>query len=309
MTVLGVDISKWDGNWDAVRSRAAGAEFAFIKASQATYTDPLFAANWQRAKDAGLMRSAYHYLDYSKPGRDQANYFADLLAADHGELIPTVDFEQRGTSVTQAAALPALRDFVAQMKARGFARVIIYTSASYWKEFGEKNSSWAQFPLWLADYNSKEGAASPVPWTQWTFWQFTPKGSGETFGTESFNVDVNRYNGNLDELYAFAGTKPAATTTLEQRITALEQRIATLEQRSGTQVASLPVATPASPTSNASATCTAQALNVRSGPGASYPVIGWLSNGQKVKVLERQNGWARIETPSGWSGERYLRFS
>jgi lysozyme len=313
MTVLGVDISKWDGNWDAVRSKAAGAEFAFIKASQATYTDPLFVTNWQRAKDAGILRSAYHYLDYGKPGRDQANYFADLLAAERGELIPTVDFEQRGTSVTAAIALAALRDFAAQMKARGFERFIIYTSVSYWKEFGEKNASWAQFPLWLADYNNKEGAASPAPWTQWTFWQFTPKGSGETFGTESFNVDVNRYNGSLDDLYAFAGTKPVATTTLEQRLAALEQRIATLEQRAGTQVVSLPV-TPAPGTgsasgANASATCTAQALNVRSGPGASYPVIGWLSNGQKVKVLERQNGWARIETPSGWSGERYLRFS
>jgi uncharacterized protein YgiM (DUF1202 family) len=77
------------------------------------------------------------------------------------------------------------------------------------------------------------------------------------------------------------------------------------------QLVSLPVTPAAGTGSTASntATCTAQALNVRSGPGASYPVIGWLSNGQKVKVLERQNGWARIETPSGWSGERYLRFS
>jgi lysozyme len=306
MTILGVDISKWDGNWDALRSKAAGAEFAFIKASQAAYTDPFYTANWQRAKDAGLLRSAYHYLDYSKPGRDQANYFASLLDPDPGELPPTVDFEQRGPNVSAAIALPCLRDFVAQMKARSYSRLIIYTSASYWKEFGEKNPVWAQFPLWLADYNNKDVAPAPAPWTTWTFWQFTPKGSGEAFGTESFNLDVNRYAGTLENLFAFAGVKPP-TAGLEARLTDLEQRLAGLEQRLGTQTVPTASTSPASASSQA--VCTAQALNVRSGPGASYPVIGWLSNGQRVKVVERQNGWVRLENPAGWSGERYLRFS
>ena len=306
MTILGVDISKWDGNWDPARAKAAGAEFAFIKASQAAYTDPLFVANWQKAKDAGLLRSAYHYLDYSRLGRDQADYFAGLLDADRGELPPTVDFEQRGPNVSAAQALTCLRDFTAQLKARGCARIILYTSASYWKEFGEKNSSWAQYPLWLADYNSKDAAPAPAPWTTWTFWQFTPKGSGEAFGTESFNLDVNRYAGTLDDLFAFAGVK-APTAGLEARLADLEQRLAALEQRLGAQSAPAAAAQPASASSFA--LCTAQALNVRSGPGASYPVIGWLASGQRVKVVERQNGWARLENPAGWSGERYLRFS
>ena len=56
MTVLGIDISKWDGNWDAVRTKAAGVEFTFIKASQGLHPDPLFTANWQKAKAAGLLR-------------------------------------------------------------------------------------------------------------------------------------------------------------------------------------------------------------------------------------------------------------
>jgi len=313
MTILGVDISKWDGNWDAVRSKAAGAEFAFIKASQAAYTDPLFNVNWQRAKDASLLRSAYHYLDYSKPGRDQADYFADLLVPDQGELPPTVDFEQRGPKVTAALAMTCLRDFAAQLKARGYGRMILYTSAGYWKEFGETNTSWSQYPLWLADYNNKDVAPAPAPWTTWTFWQFTPKGSGEAFGTEGFNLDIDRYAGTLDNLFTFAGVK-APTADLEARIADLETRLAdlgtrlaALQAQSGSQAAATTVAPPAS--ASTYATCTAQALNVRSGPGATYPVIGWLSNGQRVRVVERQNGWARLETPAGWSGERYLRFA
>ena len=70
MTILGIDISKWDGTWDAIKAKQAGATYVFIKASQATSTDPQFLDNWQKAKDAGLLRGAYHYLDYTKPGID-----------------------------------------------------------------------------------------------------------------------------------------------------------------------------------------------------------------------------------------------
>ncbi len=314
MTVLGIDISKWDGSWDAVKSKAGGAAYVFIKASQAVYTDPLFIVNWNKARDAGLLRGAYHYLDYSRTGRDQANYFADLLDADRGEMPPVVDFEQRGANVVAAKAIACLRDFVNQIKARNYGTLVIYTSASYWKEFGEKDASWAQFPLWLADYNAKDSPAAPAPWSHWTFWQFTPKGSGESFGTESFNVDVNRFPGSMDDLFAFAGVKKP-TAAIEQRVAALEQRLAAVEQRLGNQAVAAGSAAPSAPAvqpvsvTNSYATCTAQALNVRSGPGANYPVIGWLANGQRVRVLERQNGWARIDNPSGWSGERYLRFA
>ena len=312
MTVLGIDISKWDGTWDAARSKSAGAAFVFIKASQATKTDPLFTVNWQKAKDAGLLRGAFHYLDTSLPGRDQADYFANLIASDRGELPPVVDFEEISPNLTAARATAQLRDFVTQLKSHGYTPTI-YTSASYWQGYGDKNSEWAHYPLWLADYNNTVSPAAPAPWTQWTFWQDSTKGSGETYGTESYGVDTNRYTGTAEELLAFAGIKKETTETadsvgLEQRLALAEQQIALLEQRLAalgvTQPFSQSVSAPAS-----YATCSAQALNVRSGPGASYPVIGWLSNGQSVRVLERQNGWARLENPAGWSGERYLRFS
>ena len=72
MTVLGLDISKWDGAWDARKSKSAGAQFVYIKASQAVFADPLFAGNWQKAKEAGILRGAYHFLDYTRPAVDQA---------------------------------------------------------------------------------------------------------------------------------------------------------------------------------------------------------------------------------------------
>ncbi len=309
MTVGGIDISKWNGNWDAAKAKAAGAAFVFIKASQATFTDPLFKVNWQKARDAGLLRGAYHYLDYTKPSRDQANYYADLLDADPGELSPVVDYEQRRTDNNVGAARLALRDFLEQLKARGYTPMI-YTAPAFWATYGSTDVYWQQYRLWIAHYTTASAPTVPAPWKTWTFWQYTAKGDGPTFGTESYNVDLNYFNGTLEELYQLAGV-PLPTGDLESRVAALEQKVLQLEQR----VAALEQGSPQPPqpplpppSTDLYATCTASSLNVRSGPGTSYPAIGYLVYGQRVRVLERQDGWARIESPAGWCSEKYLKY-
>ena len=100
------------------KAKQAGATFVFVKASEATLTDPQFLVNWQKAKEAGLLRGAYHYLDYTKPGADQANYFADLLKNDPGELPPVIDYELRRTDNDPSAALGFLRDCLDQLTKR-----------------------------------------------------------------------------------------------------------------------------------------------------------------------------------------------
>lgn len=35
-------------------------------------------------------------------------------------------------------------------------------------------------------------------------------------------------------------------------------------------------------------------LNVRSGPGTNYKVIGWVRNGQKITVLKEEGAWTKI---------------
>lgn len=44
-------------------------------------------------------------------------------------------------------------------------------------------------------------------------------------------------------------------------------------------------------------------LNVRSGPGKSYSVTGWVKNGAKIKVLSKGTNWSRIKvTATGKTG-------
>ncbi len=379
MTILGIDISKWNGNWDATKAKQAGATFVFIKASQATSTDPEFLVNWQKAKDAGLLRGAYHYLDYTKPGMDQANYFADLLKNDPGELPPTVDYELRRTDNNPSAALGFLRDWLDQLTKRSelfedasVKQPMIYTGPGFWVEYGDqtKRDYWIQFPLWNAHWTTSSTPMIPPPWTLWQFWQFTDKGPGEAFGSEGLKMDMNRFNGTLNELMEFAGIRipvvnlnekfetldgkvnnlesivssinqtgdasasgifgrvdtlegqvsnlggsiTTLTTSLTQRIAAVEQKVSDLGNTppvppGSTNPPSDPPNLTNPPSGNITyVTCITSALNVRSGPGASYPMVAGLRYGQRVKVIKRQNGWVQFENPAGWSNEAYLSF-
>lgn len=60
------------------------------------------------------------------------------------------------------------------------------------------------------------------------------------------------------------------------------------------------------------ATVTADALNMRSGPGISYSKRGVLHKGVKVTILEKSKGWVKVKTSSGetaWVSGQYLSTS
>lgn len=49
-------------------------------------------------------------------------------------------------------------------------------------------------------------------------------------------------------------------------------------------------------------------LNIRSGAGTKYPVIGRLAKGEIVDVLEEKDGWAHIiDGKEGWVSMAYLK--
>ncbi len=52
-------------------------------------------------------------------------------------------------------------------------------------------------------------------------------------------------------------------------------------------------------------------LNVRSGPGAEHPVVGKLTRGEQVRVLEETSGWKRVRPDvggvEGWVAGEYLQ--
>ena len=228
---LGIDVSSWqDDNstpqqMNFAKSKAAGAEFVFIKSSQARWCDQDFIYNWQAAKDAGILRGAYHFLDWTKPAEQQADFFSGLLAKDPGEIPPTLDYEYRTGVPSAGSARLECKAFLERVKANLNLTCMIYTGPDYWKNYGSADAYWKQYPLWIGNpYNAAPWV--PLPWKEWTFWQYSWLGDGLLFGAESKGLDMDWYNGDSAKLHAaFGGVTPVPVPvplTLDQRVSALE---------------------------------------------------------------------------------------
>lgn len=240
---LGVDVSHWQGAVDWGLMRQHEVRFAFIKATQGTGgVDPKFRSNWANAKEAGLLRGAYHFLEPNLNAEQQALHFFNMMKAvdDFGELPPVLDVEKRPMRAS------VIRECLLEIQKLFDKRPIIYTAQYIWETMG--GVSWADdYPLWVAQYpyrvwddtileRADRGQPHlPRDWPNWQFWQFSEKAPGPTYGVESAGLDLNMFNGSVDDLYELAGIddlvpgEPSPITSRPPEI--IEQIIAALNSR------------------------------------------------------------------------------
>lgn len=230
---LGIDVSHWQDDkstaqkMDFKKAAQKGAKFVFIKVSERGKIDRDFEYNWEAAKDAGLLRGGYHFLRWDLSGLLQARIFSEILMDDPGELPPVADFEApRLGSKYPSNAL--LLQFLEEVESKLDRKPMIYTSPGYWAIHGRNkytkqfDSKWSYYDLWVAHYvnNFQAGVSKPKelePWKSagksWTFWQYTATGDGLAYGAESKGLDLNWYNGSLEELYKLADVKNSTSTS------------------------------------------------------------------------------------------------
>ena len=216
-TVPGIDVSHWDGSIDWPKVRATGQRFIYTKATEAnTYQDDTFKANWLGAKSVGILRGAYHFFRCNVDPQKQADYFINYVRTmnDDGELPPALDLETND-GVYANKIIPAVKIWLDRVEAAFKRKPIIYTRASFLQQFvvlpGGGPPAWANdYPLWLAWYPNQymDGMTPSLPrgWLAWTIWQY----SGDVAMINGINarVDLNLFNGTLDDLNKFAGVTP-----------------------------------------------------------------------------------------------------
>jgi lysozyme len=176
-----------------------------IRASQATYADSEFVESWANAKAAGLLRGCYHYMDWTKTGQEQADFFYSVFKNDLPELPPILDYEDYHG--IPANHLAHVQDFLSRIEELTGRVPMIYTGPSFWEAYGSIDPYWKRFPLWIANWYEL-APKIPAPWTDYVLWQDTPKGDGTAYGVESLQIDLNKYRGTLDDLRAFCNLKP-----------------------------------------------------------------------------------------------------
>ena len=217
--VLGLSTSHWTGRVDWAKAKANGIQFAIIKACHGKNTNiAWFRENYQGARDAGVLVGAYAWLTkptFMTSAGGQARAFAALLRNYPTDLPPVVDFEKNGkTNRYDPKVNPTASDlwgWVKPFEDTTGVKPMIYTSPGYWGEYGSISQTWADYPLWQAEYNPQ--TVKIKPWGKWDIWQFSEQGRGEDYGVPrdgEIACELNYWRGSLDELYAFCGKVPPA---------------------------------------------------------------------------------------------------
>ena len=211
-TVPGIDVSYWNAGIDWPKVRATGQRYVFVKASEADYyRDSTFDDNWFGAKAAGLLRGAYHFFRSNVDAKRQADSFINYVKSfnDDGELPPVLDLETPDGQKREKIIVAA-KTWLDRVEAAFGRKPILYSGQyflqDYFSEAGGGPPAWAkEYPLWLAQYPNTyvEGSQPFLPrgWFKWTFWQYSEKGRINGINA---NVDLNAFNGTLEELFKFA---------------------------------------------------------------------------------------------------------
>jgi len=195
--VFGVDVSHYQGTikWDSI-DRTGGdfpIDFVFIRSTAGTDADTKFKRNWREAGKGGLIRGAYHYYRPDENSLQQADNFIKTVTLTKGDLPPVLDIERIPSEQSLDSLKSGLKRWLNAVEKHYGVKPIIYSGESFYTDFLKKE--FAGYNLWIANYSFFEDNIRK----EWLFWQFTDKGS--VSGIDG-SVDVNIYNGSLQELKA-----------------------------------------------------------------------------------------------------------
>lgn len=203
--LTGIDVSEWQGNVDWQTVKQGGIAFAFARATYgATLVDPQFSANWRGMRTAGIVRGTYHFFVTADDPAQQADLFIKTVGSLAGsDLPPVLDVElESGTGSNLISGVQTWLGLVEQGLGR---QPMIYTGPSFWNEY--MTGGFGSYPLWVSEY---EVSAPKLlnGWSTWAFWQYSS--TGTVMGIAG-NVDLDYFNGSLNDLEAFIDSPAGAT--------------------------------------------------------------------------------------------------
>jgi hypothetical protein len=264
-------------------------------------------ANWQLW---------YEYTRRERPGNEvpriSAQQWIDCVETFREVMRAETDYEARGKALSYSARwvlnlYPELIPYINDLP-----QWLAYYIASG----SVRSITWDQLHTMPA-----EGASPGMPpgIISWLLWQISAV--LKLPGTD-FPLDVNLFNGTVDDYFAWRDdvVVPDPPDPGPDPVTVREVLIATADRilvdPGSWQAAleamrdSLATAAPAPVGPEYYAVVTASALNIRSGPGTGYGVVGHFTEGDRTGVWETMGNWARV-SPEGisemWTSLSWLR--
>jgi lysozyme len=193
---IGLDVSEYQGKiqWSYVDTleNKYPLDYVFIRATVGKdRIDLQFKRNWLGAKKNKMIRGAYHYYRPNENSIEQAELFIKTVTLQKGDLPPILDIEKLPKNQSLDSLKVGLKRWLKAVELHYKVKPIIYTGEKYYDDF--LKDEFSDYLFWIANYNFYREKID----SDWLFWQFTEKASVP--GIKG-NVDVNIYNGDLEQL-------------------------------------------------------------------------------------------------------------
>ncbi|MBD5142638.1 MAG: hypothetical protein K2K06_05725 [Oscillospiraceae bacterium] len=186
--VMGVDVSRYQGNIDWAVLESQDVKFAFIKATEgSSFQDICFAKNWEEVKKTNIYAGAYHFFSFESSGETQAQNFIDTVGELDGNLPPVVDFEFYGDYADKHLSKKETRQILNALleKLEEYYQVkpIIYITTKTYCYY-ILGGGYEDYPIWMRDTYME-------PLTRWNFWQYSDQGKLDGYdGIQSDQTEV-----------------------------------------------------------------------------------------------------------------------
>ena len=224
--VYGIDISRRQGTidwrnlalWASSEGEVSGRQgrgydyvqpvsFTIMKSTEgATYCDKLFADNFAKAKQYGMVRGAYHYYKSLSSAEDQLKNFIDHTPLEKGDLPPVLDLEEdshNDMSRLKDSILKAALVWLQGVEKHYGVTPIVYTNLHFYERYLRDHLAFRKYTFWLAAINVPQDKIRETP--GWRFWQVSHSGRVRSI---SHDCDINLFNGNEDDLLSYIEANP-----------------------------------------------------------------------------------------------------
>lgn len=195
-SILGIDVSKYQGDIDWQQVKAAGVEFVIIRLGYRGYgagglgEDPMAQENYRGAKEAGLKVGAYFFSQAItvEEAREEANYAMELVKDWQMDMPLVYDWEcladdYRTVGVDARLLTDCTIAFCDTVAQAGYTPMIYFNPDQSQKQM--YLAELTDYGFWLAMYSDEMDYQYKVD-----MWQYTNEGSVPGI---SGNVDINLY--------------------------------------------------------------------------------------------------------------------
>lgn len=170
MKVSGIDVSKWQGDFDFLSARSEGFQFAIIRAGCGTTVDPMFEANYRKAKNVGMNVGAYWYTyaQNTEQAVAEADMCCSVISGKQFELPIYYDIEDNSVLNLGANTATALvHAFCQRMEACGYFAGVYSSLAMFRSRMNDAELQ--RYAHWVACWSTSCNYPYPDSFGMWQY--------------------------------------------------------------------------------------------------------------------------------------------